>query len=503
MSTRVRIHADRRSSVMGWRASPACSVRRGQRRGAGDVVGGSAAAAAGAATRRARTGSRVLSGCAEAALAWRLEVIAPSKTPRAPGTRSRATARTRSCFARAFCSAGQLKGGPAVPPAALRGGASVPAPAREQVRGDLMRARHRVSKASAAAARSRLRRGRVDEDTSAGRWLEQRFEQSAAELAYLDPLAAVDAWITRAAALDEAAPRLAVEGGGARSVPGRGIDTLSLRFVLALDSATSAPFPASSLPSCRPGLASAPSARPVRGEPPPGRDHQDRLRLRPPAPGRGRLALPRPARSRCRARRTPRRAARPRDPDRPPRPATPSPPRPTPPRTRQTRQRQNRRRRPRTRLLPLGRRRGRLTPAHSRLFGRAPGQTLPGTRDTSMGNPDRPRPFLESARPATQPGQWGSQPPHHQTDASDVVAEPDAHPNSHSTGQTPVDAAWTTNQNRPPYQSATAAAQRKQASSRATATALTLPGLRRSRRRWWRRCSRRWARSAIWMTWSG
>ena len=96
------------------------------------------------------------------------------------------------------------------------------------------------------------------------------------------------------------------------------------------------------------------------------------------------------------------RASRPCHPDRPACPASPLPPPPAPPRTRQTRQRQNRRRRPRTRLLPLGRRRGRLTPTNSRLFRWAPGQTLPGTRDSPTGNPHRPRPFLESARPATQ-----------------------------------------------------------------------------------------------------
>ena len=50
---------------------------------------------------------------------------------------------------------------------------------------------------------------------------------------------------------------------------------------------------------------------------------------------------------------------------------------------------------------------------------------------------------------------------------------------------------------------AVAAAQRKPASSRATATVATLCGLPRSRRRWWRRCRRCWARQAICRTWSG
>ena len=50
---------------------------------------------------------------------------------------------------------------------------------------------------------------------------------------------------------------------------------------------------------------------------------------------------------------------------------------------------------------------------------------------------------------------------------------------------------------------AVAAAQRKQASSRAHATVITLPGFLRSRIRRWMRCRRCCARQAIWRMWSG
>ena len=39
-----------------------------------------------------------------------------------------------------------------------------------------------------------------------------------------------------------------------------------------------------------------------------------------------------------------------------------------------------------------------------------------GTRDASMGNPNRSRPFLDLRTPATKPVTWVSQRPHHQTD---------------------------------------------------------------------------------------
>ena len=102
--------------------------------------------------------------------------------------------------------------------------------AREQLRGDLMRARHRVSKLL-------LRHGRVYPGSTTWtqehrRWLAgQRFEQAESELAFLDYLAAVDGLVARKQALDERLSRLALEDGiwptVARLRCFRGIDTLT------------------------------------------------------------------------------------------------------------------------------------------------------------------------------------------------------------------------------------------------------------------------------------
>jgi transposase len=122
-----------------------------------------------------------------------------------------------------------------VPPPAFEA-ARHPARSREQVRNDLMRCRHRVSKLL-------LLHGRVYEagawTKTHRRWLEQqRFDQVATELAFLDTLAAVDGLVARKAALDERLSRLACEGEWwptvARLRCFRGIDTLTA-FVLALE----------------------------------------------------------------------------------------------------------------------------------------------------------------------------------------------------------------------------------------------------------------------------
>jgi transposase len=163
----------------------------------------------------------------------RLDVVAPSKTPRAPGDRIKSDRKDAELLARLLL-AGQLKlvTVPTPPFEAARHLAR----ARAQVRGDLKRCRHRVSKllllhgrVYGASAWTKMHR----------RWLEQqRFDQPATELAYLDTLAAVDGLITRKAALDERLSRLACEGEWwptvARLRCFRGIDTLSA-FVLCLE----------------------------------------------------------------------------------------------------------------------------------------------------------------------------------------------------------------------------------------------------------------------------
>ncbi len=163
-----------------------------------------------------------------------VEVIAPSKTPRAPGDRIKTDRKDAELLARLLL-AGQLKM------------VSVPSPgveaarhlcrAREQVRSDLMRCRHRVSKLL-------LLHGRVYPERTAWtqrhrQWLaRQRFDEPAAELAYLDTLAAVDGLVARKSALDERLSRLAVEGEWwptvARLRCFRGIDTLTA-LVLCLE----------------------------------------------------------------------------------------------------------------------------------------------------------------------------------------------------------------------------------------------------------------------------
>jgi transposase len=162
-----------------------------------------------------------------------LAVIAPSKTPRAPGDRIKSDRKDAELLARLLL-AGQLRP-VAVPPQQFEAARHL-ARAREQVRHDLMRCRHRVSKLL-------LLHGRVYEGSAwtktHRRWLErQRFEQTATELAYLDALAAVDGLGARKAALDERLSRLACEGEWSTTVARlrcfRGIDTLTA-LVLCLE----------------------------------------------------------------------------------------------------------------------------------------------------------------------------------------------------------------------------------------------------------------------------
>ena len=72
-----------------------------------------------------------------------IAVVAPSKTPRAPGDRIKSDRKDAELLARLLL-AGQLKP-VAVPPPPFEAARHLARP-REQVRGDLMRCRHRVSK---------------------------------------------------------------------------------------------------------------------------------------------------------------------------------------------------------------------------------------------------------------------------------------------------------------------------------------------------------------------
>ncbi len=235
------------------------------------------------ATRRGRPGTR--STGLPRRLGLRVEVVAPSKTPRAAADRVKTDRKDAELLVRLLL-AGSLSV-VAVPPASCRGGAGSRS-AREQVRADLARLRHRASKLL-------LRYGRVYDGggtwTQAHRpWLAgQRFEHVPTELAYIDVLAAIDGLRARRAALDERLSLLATEPEHwptvARLRCFRGIETLSA-LVLHLEIGDFGRFQ-------RPGQLAAwlglvPSALPVRRERDARLDHQDRLRLRPPAPGRGR-----------------------------------------------------------------------------------------------------------------------------------------------------------------------------------------------------------------------
>jgi transposase len=164
----------------------------------------------------------------------RIDVIAPSKTPRAPGDRIKSGRKDAELLARLLL-AGQLR--PVSVPSREVEAARHLSRAREQVRSDLMRCRHRVSKLL-------LLHGRVYPEKTTWnarhrQWLgRQRFDDAVSELAFLDTLAAVDGLVARRQALDERLSRLAQEGEWWASVSRlrcfRGLDTLSA-FVLCLE----------------------------------------------------------------------------------------------------------------------------------------------------------------------------------------------------------------------------------------------------------------------------
>ena len=161
----------------------------------------------------------------------RCVVIAPSKTPRATGDKVKCDRKDAEHLLR------QLMAGAltpiAVPPASHEAARDLTR-AREQVRGDLMRSRHRLSKLL-------LRHGRVwDQSTwtqAHQRWLgAQRFEHVNTELAFLDNLAACEGLLARRVALDERLSRVARDEEFwpvvRRLRAFRGIDTLSALVIV-------------------------------------------------------------------------------------------------------------------------------------------------------------------------------------------------------------------------------------------------------------------------------
>ena len=216
-------------------------------------------------------------------------VAAPSKIPRASGDRVKTDRRDAEHLVRLLL-AGKLH--------AVR----VPGPeeealrdlvrAREAVRVDLMRSRHRLSKLL-------LRHGIRFDDGQA--WTERHrdwlatvtLEWPAAQATLLDAQGAIDALVSPPRQLGardrRAAPELAVGGAGRpAAVPARGRHADRGRAVRR-DRRLRAVRPrraADELRRAGPVRVNDRAAAPARV------DHQDRVRARPPAAGRGRLALP-------------------------------------------------------------------------------------------------------------------------------------------------------------------------------------------------------------------
>lgn len=161
----------------------------------------------------------------------RIDVVAPGKTPRKSGERRKSDRIDAELLARLLPS-GALSA-IAVPTPRFEAAREL-ARAREQLRGDLMRARHRVSKL--LLRHGRVYPGKTTWTQAHRRWLAaQRFFDPCSELAFLDYLAAVDGDVARKQALDERLSRIAAEEDlwptVARLRSFRGLDTLAALIV--------------------------------------------------------------------------------------------------------------------------------------------------------------------------------------------------------------------------------------------------------------------------------
>src|SRR5215212_7727101 len=117
-----------------------------------------------------------------------LEVVAPSKTPRAPGDRVKTDRKDAELLARLLL-AGQLR--PVTVPSEWLESVRHLARAREHARRDLARSRHRVSKL--LLLHGRVYPGKTTWNQAHRRWLAaQAFRHEPTELAFCDLLAAVD-----------------------------------------------------------------------------------------------------------------------------------------------------------------------------------------------------------------------------------------------------------------------------------------------------------------------
>jgi transposase len=168
-------------------------------------------------------------GLARVAKAAGIEILvaAPSKTPRAKGDRVKTDRKDAELLARLLL-AGQLK--PVVVPPDWLEAIRHLSRTREQVRRDLARARHRVSKL--LLVEGRVYPGKTTWNQPHQRWLSsQQFHFESTELAFIDLLAAVDGLLARRHALDERLSRLAEDERlwptVSRLRAFRGVDTLT------------------------------------------------------------------------------------------------------------------------------------------------------------------------------------------------------------------------------------------------------------------------------------
>jgi transposase len=281
-------------------------------------------------------------------------VCAPGKTPRASGDRVKTDRKDAELLARLLL-AGQLRS-ITVPPDWLEAARHL-SRARESVRGDLARARHRVSKL--LLVEGRVYASPTTWNRAHRQWLgRQQFAQPATELAFIDALAAVDGLTARREALDERLSRIAQDDRlwptVARLRAFRGIDTLTallLHLELGGDwQRFRSPRRLSAWLGLTPTLAQSGQSKTQGSITKTGSTIARRT------VGRVSLALPAPTQNRRDAAKPPAGPARSHPADLLARPAPPSPRPPRPPPTRQTRQRRHDRRRPTTRRVPLGRR---------------------------------------------------------------------------------------------------------------------------------------------------
>ncbi len=322
----------------------------------------------------------------------RVDVVAPSKTPRAAADRVKTDRKDAELLVRLLL-AGSLSV-VAVPPRASRR----PAISRARVSrcGPISLVCATASRScccATGASTTAAAPGRAHR-----RWLAgQRFEHVPTELAYLDALAAIDGLLARRAALDERLSLLASEPEHwptvARLRCFRGIETLSA-LVSASRGRRLRPLPTARQLAAWLGL--VPSLH-QSGE------SETRGSITKTGSGFARRILVEAAWHYLREPRigvslptaTP---ASPTTSSRSPGGHnTASTVSTAAARTRQARQHRRRRRRPRARLLPLGGSRRRLIPTAAARGEEGAGAKAAGTRETPMGSPPRRRPFLDSA----------------------------------------------------------------------------------------------------------